>query len=79
MSAVLGTREAYRLWSDTYDEENPLTVLDEAAAWMLTPELEGLDLLDAACGTGRRLVFRENPPRSAAGIDLVFEMLARGR
>ena len=79
MSAVLGTREAYRLWSDTYDEENPLTVLDEAAVRMLTPELDGLDLLDAACGTGRRLVFGVNAPRSAAGIDLVFEMLARGR
>jgi SAM-dependent methyltransferase len=79
VSAVLATRAAYRLWSDTYDEENPLTTLDEAAVKMLTPELGGLDLLDAACGTGRRLVFRENPPRSAAGVDLVFEMLARGR
>lgn len=79
MSAVLGTRDAYRLWSDTYDAENPLTVLDEAAVRMLTPELEGLDLLDAACGTGRRLVFRDGAPRLATGIDLVFEMLARGR
>jgi SAM-dependent methyltransferase len=79
VSAVLKTREAYRLWSDTYDQENPLTVLDEAAVRMFTPELEGLDLLDAACGTGRRLVFGENAPRSAAGVDLVFEMLARGR
>jgi SAM-dependent methyltransferase len=79
VSATLATREAYRLWSDTYDQENPLTVLDEAAVRMFTPELEGLDLLDAACGTGRRLVFGENAPRSATGIDLVFEMLARGR
>jgi SAM-dependent methyltransferase len=79
LSAVLATRDAYRLWSDTYDEENPLTVLDEAAVRILSPELEDLDLLDAACGTGRRLVFGENAPRSAAGIDLVFEMLARGR
>jgi SAM-dependent methyltransferase len=79
VSAVLKTRDAYRLWSDTYDEENPLTVLDEAAVRAFTPELDGLDLLDAACGTGRRLVFAANAPRSAAGIDLVFEMLARGR
>lgn len=79
MSAVLATRDAYRLWSDTYDEENALTTLDEEAVRLLTPDLAGLDLLDAACGTGRRLVFREGPPRSAAGIDLVFEMLARGR
>lgn len=79
MSAVLATRDAYRLWSDTYDEENPLTILDEAAVAILSPGLAGRDLLDAACGTGRRLVFGENAPRSATGIDLVFEMLARGR
>jgi SAM-dependent methyltransferase len=79
VSAVLATREAYRLWSETYDEENPLTTLDEEAVRLLTPPLAGLDLLDAACGTGRRLVFGANAPRSAAGVDLVFEMLARGR
>jgi len=79
VSAVLAARDAYRLWSDTYDEENPLTTLDEAAVRLLTPPLAGLDLLDAACGTGRRLVFRGDAPRSAAGVDLVFEMLARGR
>ena len=79
MSAVLKTREAYRFWSDTYDEENAVTALDQVAVRWLTPELEGLDLLDAACGTGRRLVFRGNAPRSAAGVDFVFEMLASGR
>lgn len=79
MSAVLATRDAYRLWSETYDAENPVTVLDEAAVKVLSPAPGGLDLLDAACGTGRRLVFPEGPPRFAAGIDLVFAMLARGR
>lgn len=77
--SALATREAYRLWSETYDEENPLTTLDEAAVSILTPPLKGLDLLDAACGTGRRLVFGKGAPRSAVGIDLVYEMLARGR
>jgi SAM-dependent methyltransferase len=79
VSAALAPREAYRLWSETYDEENPLTVLDQQAVRLFTPELEGLDLLDAACGTGRRLVFGAHPPRSARGVDLVFEMLAQGR
>jgi len=79
VSAVLATRDAYRLWSDTYDEENPLTTLDGIAVRLLTPELLGLDLLDAACGTGRRLVFDGRPPRTAVGVDLVYEMLARGR
>jgi len=79
VSAILATREAYRLWSETYDEENPLSELDRIAVRLLTPELEGRDLLDAACGTGRRLVFGSGAPRSAAGVDLVFEMLVRGR
>lgn len=79
MSAVLETRDAYRLWSDTYDAENPLTALDEVAVSLLTPKLAGLDLLDAACGTARRLVFRSQAPRWVAGVDLVFEMLAKGR
>ncbi len=71
---------AYRLWSETYDAENPLTALDERAAFLLTPPLEGKALLDAACGTGRRLVFRRgNAPRRMVGLDLVFEMLHRGR
>ncbi len=78
-AAALATRDAYRLWSETYDEENPLTTLDEVAVHLLTPDLRDRDLLDAACGTGRRLVFGRGAPRTAVGIDLVFEMLARGR
>jgi malonyl-CoA O-methyltransferase len=71
---------AYRIWAETYDAENPLTTLDERATALLTPALEGKALLDAACGTARRLVFRDgNLPRQAAGLDLVFEMLHRGR
>lgn len=79
MSAALATGDAYRLWSETYDRENPLTTLDTIAARAFTPDLEDLDLLDAACGTARRLVFAGSPPRSAVGVDLVFEMLVRGR
>ena len=79
MSAVLATRDAYRLWSDTYDEENPLTTLDAIAVRLLSPELAGVDLLDAACGTGRRLAFERPAPRTAVGVDLVYEMLAKGR
>ncbi len=79
MSAVLPARDAYRLWSETYDVENPLTTLDEIAARAFTPAVEGLDVLDAACGTARRLAFSGGRPRAAFGVDLVFEMLAAGR
>jgi SAM-dependent methyltransferase len=75
----LDPRAAYRLWAATYDVENPLTTLDGRAVEALTPPLEGRSLLDAACGTARRLVFPHARPRVAVGIDLVFEMLRAGR
>jgi malonyl-CoA O-methyltransferase len=73
-------RKAYSLWASTYDEENALSTLDELAASTLTPSLAGLALLDAGCGTARRLVFKcDAAPRRAVGIDLVFEMILRSR
>ncbi|MFI5182201.1 MAG: class I SAM-dependent methyltransferase [Thermoanaerobaculia bacterium] len=78
-STPLEAAAAYRLWAGTYDAENPLTTLDGRAAALLTPPLPGKALLDAACGTARRLVFADAPPGRAIGIDLVFEMLRKGR
>ena len=64
------------MWADTYDVENALTRLEQRTVRALTPPLAGTWLLDAACGTGRRL------PRTGAkgahrvvGVDLVFEMI----
>ena len=79
-ASPLPVEAAYRLWAESYDEENPLTTLDRRAAVLLTPPLEGRTLLDSACGTARRLAFDGDAgPRLAAGVDLVFEMLHRGR
>ncbi len=76
----LGTRSAYRLWAATYDVENPLTTMDSLAVNFFSHDIAGKDLLDAACGTARRLVFpKGDGPRTAFGVDLVFEMLAAGR
>ena len=76
----LGTRPAYRLWAATYDVENPLTTMDSLAVHFFSHDIAGKDLLDAACGTARRLVFPAGRgPKSAYGVDLVFEMLAAGR
>jgi SAM-dependent methyltransferase len=76
--ASLPPREAYPLWAPAYDTENALTALDErAAGWLALPHPGRL--LDAACGTGRRLPTRGRESGAAAGIDLVFEMLAAGR
>ncbi len=75
----LPAREGYRLWAPTYGRETPVTALDQAAVETLCPSLAGRSLLDAGCGTGRRLP-QPGPdgPRLAVGIDLVPEMLAAG-
>jgi malonyl-CoA O-methyltransferase len=69
-------RVAYRRLAPVYDVENPVTALEQRAVAELTPSLAGTWLLDAACGTGRRLppVGRGGPER-VVGVDLVVEML----
>ncbi|HEY4076023.1 MAG TPA: methyltransferase domain-containing protein [Rhizomicrobium sp.] len=72
---ALSPREAYKLWAPRYGEETAITTLDEKLISALSPSTAGMRLLDAGCGTGRRL------PRDAAlatGVDLSPEMLAAG-
>jgi malonyl-CoA O-methyltransferase len=78
--APLDAREAYRLWASTYDTENPVSVLDQIAVDQLTPDVSQQILLDAGCGTGRRLPSTgAAAPNLAIGIDIVPEMLRAGR
>jgi malonyl-CoA O-methyltransferase len=73
---VLDAREGYRLWAPTYSAETAFSRLEDKAARALTPPLAGLRLLDAGCGTGRRL--RGCGAARAVGIDLTPEMLDAG-
>lgn len=75
MIEPLPVRAAYRLWAPQYHTENAVTALEDELVQRLTPDLEGRALLDAGCGTGRRL-----PPDAAlaVGADLVLDMLAAG-
>ena len=78
MPAPLAPREAYRLWAPVYaGAETPITFVDERIVAPLTPPLAGLRVLDAGCGTGRRLHSLRDTAR-AAGADLSWEMLAAG-
>jgi malonyl-CoA O-methyltransferase len=71
---VLSAREAYRLWAPSYADETAISFLERELAAGLTPPVEGLRLLDAGCGTGRRL--RGTGAVLAIGVDLCPEMLA---
>lgn len=74
---LLAPREAYRLWAPVYEAENAITHLEQAQVAALGPAPVGRRLLDAGCGTGRRLAW--SGAARATGVDLSPEMLAQGR
>ena len=74
----LAPRDAYRLWAPAYEAETAVSFLDDRLVAELSPPLAGVRLLDAGCGTGRRLRAVRGPAL-AVGADLTWEMLAAGR
>lgn len=71
---ALAPREAYRLWAPRYREETAISFLDDRLVSELSPPAAGARLLDAGCGTGRRLA--GTAAALAVGVDLSIEMLA---
>jgi malonyl-CoA O-methyltransferase len=72
---VLAPREAYRLWAPSYEDETAVSWLEDRLVTALTPSVRGLRVLDAGCGTGRRLRLLDDAAL-AAGVDLTPEMLS---
>jgi malonyl-CoA O-methyltransferase len=73
--SVLAVRDAYRLWAPTYAAETAISFLDEQLARQMLHDLPCERLLDAGCGTGRRLAGMDG----AIGVDASAEMVAAGR
>lgn len=73
---VLTAQDGYRLWSGTYADETAISFLESELTADLTPPLHDLRLLDAGCGTGRRLC--GVGAALAVGVDISPEMLAAG-
>lgn len=78
---TLMPQAAYALWADTYapHPHNALMKIEHDAVISLLPDVRGLTVLDAGCGTGRYL--RELTCRGAraVGIDLSTAMLSHAR
>ncbi len=73
-------REGYAEWSKQYDgEPNPLIALEEALVLELMGDVAGLDVLDAACGTGRYAIPFAQAGARVTGVDLCEEMLDLAR
>jgi len=68
---------AFDSWAEVYDSQpNPLLALEQRVLDSVLPDVRGLDILDAGCGTGRwleRLAARA--PRSLLGVDISPQML----
>jgi cytosine/adenosine deaminase-related metal-dependent hydrolase/ubiquinone/menaquinone biosynthesis C-methylase UbiE len=71
----------FDLWARVYDtQSNPLLMLEERSITPLLPDLNGRDLLDVGCGTGRWLTKLEAlNPASLTGTDRSMRMLERAR
>lgn len=78
---MLSPEEAYRCWAATYDStDNPLIALEERCLLPLLNDLQGLDVLDAGCGTGRWLRHMNALGIcSLRGVDSSREMLTVAR
>lgn len=73
---ALNVRDGYRLWARSYSDETAISFLENRLVSAMSPALAGMRLLDAGCGTGRRL--RNTGAATAVGLDLSYEMLAAG-
>ncbi|MGA3227175.1 MAG: methyltransferase domain-containing protein [Acidobacteriaceae bacterium] len=69
--------EAFDTWADVYDSQpNPLLALEQRFLGPMLPDVRGLDVLDAGCGTGRWLhQLADKSPRSLLGADISPQML----
>ena len=72
----LRATEGYRLWAPSYSDETAISYLENKLVNVMTPPLAGARLLDAGCGTGRRL--RDAAAASAVGLEPSHEMVAAG-
>lgn len=69
--------DVFDIWAQVYDEQpNPLLALEKRFLSRMLPDVAGLDVLDAGCGTGRWLqLLAPHRPASLVGIDASPQML----
>jgi cytosine/adenosine deaminase-related metal-dependent hydrolase/ubiquinone/menaquinone biosynthesis C-methylase UbiE len=69
--------DVFDTWAQVYDEQpNPLLMLEQRFLARMFPDVCGLDVLDAGCGTGRWLqILASHHPASLIGVDTSPQML----
>ncbi len=81
MAHNLDPQAAYALWAESYPPRphNRLMEAEQAAVIDLLPQLKGLTVLDAGCGTGRYLRVCADRGAAVVGVDASPHMLARAQ
>lgn len=77
----LNPKDAYNLWSETYDgERNPVKSFSDAMISELLPDMNGKTLLDVGCGTGYacNLALQHGSSR-VLGLDISENMIAKAQ
>lgn len=80
MTMMMATpSDVFDTWAEVYDEQpNPLLALEQRFLSRMLPDVAGLDVLDAGCGTGRWLqLLAPHRPASSVGVDVSPQMLQR--
>jgi malonyl-CoA O-methyltransferase len=68
--------QGHRLWAESYDsDDNPLLALERRVLQPHLDRLQGKDVADVGCGTGRWLAPAYGAGARVAGFDLTREML----
>ncbi len=78
MTTMIATpSDVFDAWAQVYDEQpNPLLTLEQRFLSRMLPDVSGLDVLDAGCGTGRWLqLLAQRRPASLIGVDTSPQML----
>lgn len=71
---------AYDKWAAVYDEDRNLTRdLDAEVLRRTELHLEGVDVLELGCGTGKNTIWLAERARSVIGVDFSTGMLERAR
>lgn len=80
-ASCVSVQEGYERWAENYDQTpNPLLALEERHLTNILPNVEGSNVLDLGCGTGRWLArLLERGARTVVGIDLSAAMLRVAR
>ena len=80
VSEIVPTSVGYDQWAAIYDRDaNPLPALEEPLVEQLLGEVDGLDVLDLGCGTGRHSVRLAAAGARVTALDFSAKMLAEAR